>query len=120
MVSIIARWGTLFIASIHGLLAIMEIFMAPMALERSFGMSPEVAQEAAKIAQNAGIYNSFIAAGLVWATFATKERQALRFFFLICVIIAGIFGAFTLKWTTLVIQTLPAVIVLFCVVNDPN
>jgi putative membrane protein len=73
----------------------------------------------APITLNAGIYNSFIAAGLFWSAFAQNNAFELRLFFLICVAIAGIFGALTLpskdqtkkrNINTLFLQTLPATI----------
>jgi putative membrane protein len=57
----------------------------------------------------------FIAAGLIWGAFAKSIRLAIRVFFLVCVVIAGIFGALTLKETTLVLQTLPASVALIFV-----
>lgn len=107
-----AKLAVLVIAGIHFLLAFGEIFFGAYLLEKRFDFLPEVAKQAAPIVQNAGIYNSFIAAGLVWAAFSSKQALELRLFFLGCVIIAGIFGAFTLRPTTLILQTLPALIVL--------
>ncbi|MEB3311333.1 MAG: DUF1304 domain-containing protein [Snowella sp.] len=108
----ITRLGVLLIAVIHFGLAIAEIFFGAYFLEKRLDFPPEVAQQAEPIVQNAGIYNSFIAAGLVWAALAAKQSLALRYFFLSCVIIAGVFGAFTLRPTTLILQTVPALIVL--------
>ncbi|HBL13258.1 MAG TPA: hypothetical protein DD379_18035 [Cyanobacteria bacterium UBA11162] len=56
-----------------------------------------------------------INAGLIWGLFSGKNGDAIKIFFLVCVIIAGIFGAATLTWTPLLIQTAPGAIALFLV-----
>lgn len=76
--------------------------------------------EAYRIVKNAGLYNGFIAAGLIWGTFAKNDSVPIQIFFLACVIIAGIFSALTLKWTTLVIQTLPALFALILVMRTQS
>jgi putative membrane protein len=70
------------------------------------------AQRAAPIVANAGLYNAFLAAGLIWALLAGAARPDIAIFFLTCVVIAGVFGAMTLKPTTLVLQTVPGVMAL--------
>lgn len=55
------------------------------------------------------------AAGLIWGLMSGKTGDAIKVFFLVCVIIAGIFGAATLTWTPLPIQTVPGAIALFLV-----
>jgi putative membrane protein len=67
---------------------------------------------AAPIVHNAGLYNGFIAAGLIWSTCPIPEAFNLRVFFLSCAILAGVFGAVTLTYKTLLLQTLPAIIAL--------
>lgn len=109
------------IGLIHLGFAVGEIFFTTYLLEKLFGFSSSDALKTAPIAKNAGIYNSFIAAGLFWSVFAQENAFELRLFFLICVAIAGIFGALTLpnkdpnkkrNVKTLYLQTLPAVVVL--------
>ncbi|MEB3190785.1 MAG: DUF1304 domain-containing protein [Snowella sp.] len=111
-------------ALIHLGFAVGEIFFTTYLLEKLFGFSTLDALKIAPIAQNAGIYNSFIAAGLFWSAFAQNNAFELRLFFLICVAIAGIFGAMTLpsknssqtkNLKTLYIQTLPAVVAILLV-----
>jgi putative membrane protein len=68
------------------------------------------ADKAAPIVANAGLYNLFIASGLVWSLLPTNNAQSLKLFFLSCVAIAGIYGAKTLKPATLALQTLPALV----------
>ena len=111
----------IFIGLIHLVFAIGEIFFTVPALEKLLGYDLADAKKTAPIAKNAGIYNSFIAVGLLWSAFAVDNTLRLRLFFLICVAIAGIFGALTLpnkdlnkkrNLKTLYLQTLPAVFVL--------
>ena len=109
---------------IHFGFAVGEIFFTTCLLEKLFGFCPSKALKTAPIAKNAGIYNSFIAAGLFWSAFAQENAFELRLFFLICVAIAGIFGALTLpskdptqprNIKTLFLQTLPATIAIVLV-----
>jgi putative membrane protein len=74
------------------------------------GFNPRLDNEtiAAPIVHNAGLYNGFIAAGLIWGMCAGADAFHLRVFFLSCGIVAGIFGAVTLTPKTLLLQTLPA------------
>jgi len=101
------------VGAIHVLISIVEMFFwkNPVVYQR-LDFTTDVANQVAPIVQNAGLYNGFIAAGLIWAAFAKSNTVQLRVFFLVCVIIAGIFGAFTLKWTTLALQTIPGFIAL--------
>ena len=80
---------------------------------RIFGMTPEVSASSATLAANQGLYNGFLAAGLVWALWA--DRRELKIFFLGCVIVAGIFGGLTAKPSILLTQALPAAIALAAV-----
>ncbi|MBW4616658.1 MAG: DUF1304 domain-containing protein [Desmonostoc vinosum HA7617-LM4] len=103
------------IGIIHAILAFGEIVFGAFLLKTRFDFPPELAMQAEPIVKNAGIYNSFIAVGLLWSAFDTTNPKALRIFFLTCVTIAGIFGAITLRPTTLIIQTIPAIIALLLV-----
>jgi putative membrane protein len=77
---------------------------------RIFGMTPEVSATSAVLAANQGLYNGFLAAGLLWALWA--DRRELKIFFLGCVVVAGIFGGMTAKTSILFTQALPAAITL--------
>jgi putative membrane protein len=104
------------VAVVQTLIALVEIFLwkAP----RVHGRLQFTAAEASKVAPivaNAGLYNSFLAAGLVWALLAGEREPAISIFFLTCVIVAGVFGAMTLKPTTLLLQTAPALAALAAV-----
>jgi putative membrane protein len=100
------------VALIHIGISIVEIFFwkKPVIHER-IGFKQDEANKAASIVANAGLYNGFLAAGLILSSLVV-DGLTIQFFFLICVAIAGIFGAFTLRPTTLVLQTLPSLITL--------
>ena len=71
-------------------------------------MTPEVSASSAVLAANQGLYNGFLAAGLVWAL--VTGRRDLKIFFLGCVVVAGIFGGVTAKTSILFTQALPALV----------
>lgn len=112
------------IGIIHLGFALGEIFFTTAMLEKLFGYTDEFTEKTAPIAKNAGIYNSFIAVGLFWSAFAVDNTFRLRLFFLICVAIAGIFGAMTLpnkdnptkkNFKTFYLQTIPAIIAILLI-----
>jgi putative membrane protein len=111
----ITQIAIVLIGFIHAGLAIGEIFFGAWLLEQRFDFPSDIAVQADRIVKNAGIYNSFIAAGLFWAAFDPTNSTILSIFFLSCVVIAGVFGAITLRWTTLLIQTFPAIIPLILI-----
>ena len=74
---------------------------------KTFRMTEGQAKQSKTLAINQGLYNGFLAAGLVWGLFA---GDAVKIFFLSCVIIAGIFGTFTVGKRVFYIQALPAII----------
>lgn len=80
---------------------------------RIFGMTPEVSASSATLAANQGLYNGFLAGGLIWALGA--DRRDLKVFFLGCVIVAGVFGGLTAKTSILLTQALPAAVALVLV-----
>jgi len=92
----------------------MFFWKQPVIHER-LGFTLEEAIKVTPIVANAGLYNGFFAAGLIWSLIWGKNGNAIKIFFLVCVIIAGIFGAATLTWTPLLIQTAPGAIALFLV-----
>ncbi len=76
---------------------------------KSFRMTEEFAKQSKTLAMNQGLYNGFLAAGLIWGIFA---GDAVKIFFLSCVIIAGIFGAFTVSKRIFYMQAVPAILAL--------
>jgi putative membrane protein len=94
---------------------ILEMFLWDHPVGRKiFAMTPEVSAASARLAANQGLYNGFLAAGLVWALWA--DRRELKLFFLGCVVVAGIFGGLTAKTSILFTQALPAGLALAAVV----
>ena len=95
---------------------VLEMFLwtTPYAL-RAFGMTEEFARSTSVLAANQGLYNGFLAAGLVWGLVAAEGGFAIKLFFLACVIVAGLFGAATAKMSILYIQALPAAVALLFV-----
>ena len=93
----------------------MVLWQRPLGL-RTFRMTPERARDTAILAANQGLYNGFLAVGLL-LTLIAPEPTALhgRLFLLVCVIVAGLFGAATVS-RILIIQTLPAALALVAVI----
>ena len=111
------------VALLHVVICVAEMFFweRPAVYGRldRFNFSQDEADKVAPIVANAGLYNAFIASGLIWSLCPSDASQSLKLFFLTCVVIAGIYGAATLKRTTLILQTLPALlaVVLVCMAN---
>src|SRR4030095_12071228 len=85
------------------------LWQKPLGL-RTFGMSREKAEITASMAKNQGLYNTFLAAGLIWGLASSDPVQAfsLKVFFLACVLVAGLYGSLTAMRSILWIQGLPA------------
>jgi len=104
------------VAILHLGFLIIEMFLWTKPFgRRTFNLTPEFAQASKTLAMNQGLYNGFLAAGLIWSLFLGTNGYEVKIFFLLCVIIAGIFGGFTASRRILWIQTLPAVIALILV-----
>jgi putative membrane protein len=98
------------VAVLHLGFLVLEMFLWTKPTgRRIFGLSKELADATAGLAMNQGLYNGFLAAGLLWSLMAGRN---VAIFFLACVIVAGIFGAVTAKRSILFIQALPGVIAL--------
>ena len=104
---------TVLVAVEHVYILVLEMFLwtKPAGL-RAFGLTPEFAQQTAALAANQGLYNGFLAAGLIWSLTRKEEGVSTRVFFLACIIVAGVFGAVTAKPSILYIQAVPALIAL--------
>jgi len=111
--NVLANVAVGFVAVLHLLFLVLEMFLWSKPFgRRVFGLSREFAGESAGLAANQGLYNGFLAAGLVWGLVAGPLGSSIKIFFLICVIVAGVFGAVTVKKTILWIQALPAAVAL--------
>ena len=84
---------------------------------RIFGTTPEFAAQSAVLAAIQGLYNGFLAAGLLWGLVA--GRRDLKIFFLACVIVAGVYGGLTAKMSILYVQALPGLLALLAVLATP-
>ncbi|MBW3598965.1 MAG: DUF1304 family protein [Planctomycetes bacterium] len=116
MVSHVAKALVFLVALVQIGIAVIEIFFWEVPFVHSrLGFSADEAHKVAPIVANAGLYNSFLAAGLIWGLFAGAKGFHIKTFFLICVIVAGVFGAVTLKPTTLILQTAPGGLALLAV-----
>ena len=98
------------VAVVHVYIVVLEMLLGRKPLgRRIFKTTVEQAEQTATLAANQGLYNGFLAAGLVWALLASDElRRPIGTFFLACVAVAGLFGAATVSRRILFIQTLPA------------
>lgn len=106
------------VAAIHVYIVILEMFLwkTPRG-QKAFDLTPEFAEQTAALAANQGLYNGFLAAGLIWGLIASDPvGYAAKVFFLICVVIAGVYGTFTANRRILFIQALPAAIALILVI----
>ena len=93
----------------HLYILVLEMFLwtRPPGL-RAFGLTPEFAEQTAVLAANQGLYNGFLAAGLIWGLILRDAGTPVRIFLLVCVSVAGVFGAITAKPSILFVQAVPA------------
>jgi putative membrane protein len=106
---IVANLVIAIVAILHLGFLVLEMFLWNHPIGRkTFKMTKEVAESSAKLAANQGLYNGFLAAGLIWGLLSGETP--VKLFFLSCVLIAGIFGGFTAKRSILYIQALPALL----------
>lgn len=105
------------IALLHVIILVLEMFLwTKTAGRRAFGLTSEFAQATKVLAANQGLYNGFLAAGLVWSLLSATHGFELKIFFLLCVLVAGIFGAITANKKILFVQAIPALLGLIAVV----
>jgi len=101
------------IAVLHIWFLVLEMFLwtKPLGL-KVFRNSLEKAKATEALAANQGLYNGFLAAGLIWGMLETSPTTAYEFkiFFLVCVMVAGIYGAFSVSRKILFVQAIPAMI----------
>jgi putative membrane protein len=106
------------IAALHVYIMVLEMFLweTPRA-RRAFGTTAEFAKASKVLAANQGLYNGFLAAGLIWALIAgvAGEGRAIALFFLACVLVAGVYGAATASRRILFIQAVPAALAIIAV-----
>ena len=113
--SLIATIAVALVAVLHVWILVLEMFLwtKPAGL-KAFRQTPGKARDTAVLAANQGLYNGFLAAGLIFGLLYPAEPAALHIksFFLVCVAVAGVYGAATAAKKILYIQTMPAAIAL--------
>ena len=111
----IANFLVAVVAALHVYFLILEMFLwtKPLGL-KTFRNSIEKATESAVLAANQGLYNGFLAAGLLWGLLHPNAAFAfqIKIFFLLCVIVAGVYGAATVSRRILYVQAVPAALAL--------
>ncbi|MBW9267775.1 MAG: DUF1304 domain-containing protein [Candidatus Thiodiazotropha sp. (ex. Lucinisca nassula)] len=107
------------IALQHIAFLVLEMFLwdKPLGM-RVFGHSRETAAITRVLAANQGLYNGFLAAGLLWGVILGADGTGVKIFFLSCVLLAGVYGATTASRKILLIQALPAAIGLLLVYSS--
>lgn len=108
--STIANFLVGLVALLHLYFLVLEMFLwtTPYG-RRVFSLTPEFAQSSKALAANQGLYNGFLAAGLVWGLAEGGGGFHVKVFFLSCVIVAGLYGAWTVSRKILYVQALPAI-----------
>jgi putative membrane protein len=102
---------TALVAALHFYFMVLEMFLwTKPAGRKAFGLSLEQAQSTKVLAANQGLYNGFLATGLLWGIFLGPAGNHIKLFFLACVLVAGVYGAATASKKILFIQALPAAI----------
>ncbi len=114
--SLAARAALVALGLLHIYILVLEMFFwtKPAGL-RAFKLEPTFAHATKTLAANQGLYNGFVAAGLVWAALPGPHDRALALFFLSCVLVAGVFGAATSSRKIIFVQAVPAIVGLLLV-----
>lgn len=117
MLARVADGVVLLIALVHVYILVLEMFLweSPRG-RRAFGTTSEFAKASKVLAANQGLYNGFLAAGLFWGLWLGAAGEQVKLFFLVCVGVAGLYGAATASKRILYIQALPAIVGLLLVV----
>ncbi|MGH8370579.1 MAG: DUF1304 domain-containing protein [Gammaproteobacteria bacterium] len=101
------------VALLHLWFLILEMFLWDKPFGRKvFRLTPEFATASKTLATNQGLYNGFLAAGLIWGLWLGAAGHDIKVFFLGCVIVAGLYGAYSVNRKVLFVQALPAIIAL--------
>jgi putative membrane protein len=111
--SMLARVAVAALAALHLYILVLEMFLWTTPRGRkAFGLTAEFAQATKALAANQGLYNGFLAAGLVWGLALGAAGRGVETFFLACVVVAGAFGAATAARKILFIQAVPGAVAL--------
>ena len=115
--SLVASVVVALVALLHFYFLVLEMFLwdKPAGM-RAFGQTPQSAAATKVLAANQGLYNGFLAAGLLWGLWLGPAGFGVKVFFLLCVLVAGLYGAATASRKILFVQALPAAVGLVLVV----
>jgi len=110
-VRLVATVLAVLVAALHVYFLVLEMFLwrTPFG-RRTFRTTAEFAESSAVLAANQGLYNGFLAAGLLWALIAYGiiGGRAILTFFLVCIVVAGIYGGVTVSRRIVLVQAVPA------------
>ena len=110
---ILAWLVTLLVAALHGYFLWLEMFKwEEPATRKIFGTDERFAADSKVLAANQGLYNGFLAAGLVLGLLVSGNGRELLYFMLACVVVAGIYGGVTVAVRVAAVQALPAILAL--------
>jgi putative membrane protein len=101
------------VALLHVYFLVLEMFLwdTPYG-RRTFQLTAEFSAASKVLAANQGLYNGFLAAGLFWGLSLGSDGVAIETFFLICVIVAGVYGGYSVNRKIFFVQAIPAIIAL--------
>ena len=101
------------VAALHLYFLVLEMFLwdTPYG-RRVFKLTPEYARASKALAANQGLYNGFLAAGLIWGLILGDAGASITIFLLTCVVIAGLYGGMTVNRRIMLVQSVPAAIAL--------
>jgi putative membrane protein len=112
---IIANIVVAIVAALHLYFLVLEMFLwtKPLGL-KTFMQTQQKADDSAVLAANQGLYNGFLAAGLIWGLVhpAAGVGLQIKVFFLLCVIVAGLYGGYSVNRRIILIQAAPAALAL--------
>ena len=99
------------VALLHVYILVLEMFLWDKpAGRKAFNLTPEFAQATKVLAANQGLYNGFLAAGLFWGLSLGTAGMSVKVFFLLCVLVAGVYGAATASRKIIFVQGVPSLI----------
>ena len=111
MLATVANTFVALMALLHVYILVLEMFLwTSKRGRRAFGTTVEFAEASKVLAANQGLYNGFLAAGLVWSLWLGAEGHGVKLFFLGCILVAGLYGGLTATRKILFIQAIPAAI----------
>ena len=111
MLATAANVVVLLVGIVHVYILVLEMFLwdKPTGM-KAFGLKPEFAAQTKTLSANQGLYNGFLAAGLFWGLYLGEPGLSVKVFFLVCVLVAGLYGAATASRKILFIQAIPAAV----------